>query len=577
MTSTLGRSNRHVPSDDDHLDPERFRILVATAARVPAVTLAVVATVVVTTMVVANSDLTGIYAAIAGTWLALHQVTLTIDDTSLGVLPLLPTLVLVWRSARGCAVAADAVAEHSGDALDRQDVARITAAALAGPLTVTVVALVVMQDAASVLPVSPPNAGAALAWVTGIYVVAAMLGIGSRIWRPITRYYGVPAWLVLAFRPAVRVLLGMFAMGGVLLVGGLLWSWNEVGDLLERGDHWTGVLGLTVMSILYLPNVIIAAAAVLAGSTVDFGAMRLSLFEATGGDLPALPVLAAIPAGPAASFWPVLLAVPATVGALLGRFAAQRTLQAQADGDDVGSTDAAWTVLSAAGGAGVVAAVLTWVAGGPLGVFGVVGANWWLAGILVFAWTGLLGVITAQLLMWREGRFAAAALRADSGAGDGPEDDSTEDDSTEDDSTEDDSEDTVDADTDDRDGELGEQKALEAPAADTAADASPDPDGTETDGTETGGTETDATESETAESDIDESGTDEPAARAEADIVDAEIVEVDDRPEDATGKSEKAAKRNPETDENSAAENPAAENPAPENAEGENKAEKGAD
>lgn len=478
MISTLGRSTRHVPSDDDQLDPERFRILVATAARVPAVTLALVATIVVTTMVVANSDLTGIYAAIAGTWLALHQVTLTIDDTSLGVLPLLPTFVLVWQAARGCAMAADAIVDHSGYALDKQDVARITAATLAGPLTVTVIALVVIQDAAGVLPISPPNPAAALAWVTGVYLVAAVIGIGSRVWKPVTRYYGAPDWLVLAFRPAVRVLLGLFAMGGVLLVGGLLWSWEQVGDLLARGEHWTGVLGLTLMSILYLPNVMIGAAAILAGSTVSFGDMRLSLFEASGGDLPILPVLAAIPAGPAAAFWPVLLAVPATVGALLGRFAAHRTLQAHADGADVGSTDAAWTVLSAAGGAGVVVAVLTWVAGGPLGVFGVVGANWWLAGILVFAWAGLLGIITAQLLMWREGRLAAAALRAEA--------------------VSDEDRDTEDVPADEEDDA---PEAIEAPAPEAADDADDE-----------------------ADSEGDESG----------DIIDAEVVEID-----AAGDAEK--------------------------------------
>ncbi|MFD3810460.1 DUF6350 family protein [Rhodococcus sp. NPDC058639] len=425
MTSTLGRSTRHTPPEDGHLDPERFRILVGTAARLPSVTLAVVATVVVTTMVLANSDLTGIYAAVAGTWLALHQVTLTIDGTSLGVLPLLPTAVLVWLSARGSASAADAVMDYTGYQLEGHDAARITAATLAGPLTVTVVALVVMQDAAGVLPVASPNPAAALAWVTGLYLLAALLGIGSRLWRPLVLRYAVPEWLVLSVRPAARAVLGMFAVGGVLVVVGLLWSWTTLGGLLARGESWAGVLGLTVLSILYLPNLVIGASAVLAGSTAQFGQVRLSLFEASGGDLPALPILAAIPAGPAHALWPVLLAVPATVGALLGRFAAQRTLQAQADGAPVGSLDAARTVLAAAGFAGLVTAGVTWAAGGPLGIFGIVGATWWLAGVLLFAWAGLLGLIVAQLLMWREGRLAAAVLREDhpEPTGDKPADD----------------------------------------------------------------------------------------------------------------------------------------------------------
>ncbi len=529
MTSTLGRSTRHVPTDDDSLDPERFRILLGTAARVPAVTLAVVATIVVTTMVVANSDLTGIYAAIAGTWLALHQVTLTIDGTSLGVLPLLPTAVLVWQAARGCASAADALVENSGYALDRQDVSRITAAVLAGPLLVTAASLIVLQDAASVLPVTPPNAAAALTWVTGIYLVAALIGIGSRVWKPLVRYYSAPDWLVLAFRPALRVLLGMFALGGVVVVAGLLWSWNVVGELLARGDHWTGVLGLTVMSILYLPNVIIGAAAVLAGSTVHFGDIHLSLFEATGGDLPALPVLAAVPSGPAAAFWPVLLAVPATIGALLGRFAAQRTLQAKADGAPVGSADASWTVLAAAAGAGLVTALATWVAGGPLGVFGTVGANWWLAGILVFAWCGLLGIITAQLLVWREGRLAAAALRADTEvAEETPEDAADAADATE-------ADDTADAGADtELEAPEGETPALEAPVAEDADDADAD------DEEESSVEDTTAAEREVAEVDGDEAAAVEEDEAAEDDaesleddadaddVIDAEVVEVVD-------------------------------------------------
>ncbi|WP_413768680.1 DUF6350 family protein [Rhodococcus pyridinivorans] len=551
MTSTLGRSTRHVPTDDDSLDPERFRILLGTAARVPAVTLAVVATIVVTTMVVANSDLTGIYAAIAGTWLALHQVTLTIDGTSLGVLPLLPTAVLVGQAARGCASAADALVENSGYALDRQDVSRITVAVLAGPLLVTAASLIVLQDAASVLPVKPPNAAAALAWVTGIYLVAALIGIGSRVWKPLVRYYSAPDWLVLAFRPALRVLLGMFALGGVVVVAGLLWSWNVVGDLLARGDNWTGVLGLTVMSILYLPNVIIGAAAVLAGSTVRFGDIHLSLFEATGGDLPALPVLAAVPSGPAAAFWPVLLAVPATIGALLGRFAAQRTLQAKADGAPVGSADASWTVLAAAAGAGLVTALATWVAGGPLGVFGTVGANWWLAGILVFAWSGLLGIITAQLLVWREGRLAAAALRADTEV------------------AEETSEDAADAAEADDTADAGADGELEAPEGETPALKTPGAEGADADDEEESSIEdTTAAEREVAEVDgdeadeadeVDEVDEDE-AAEDDAesleedadadDVIDAEVVEVadeddaedDDEPdEEVANKAEKGA------------------------------------
>ncbi|WP_416062924.1 DUF6350 family protein [Rhodococcus indonesiensis] len=416
MTSTLGRSDRHTTPEDTSVEPEQLRILLGTAAKVPAVTLALIATLVVTTMVAASSDLTGIYAAIAGSWLALHQVTLTIDGVSLGVLPLLPTAVLVWLTARAARSATDGVVALGGRPLDRRNASRIAVAVLAGPTVITVAALIVIQDAASVLPVVTPNPASALAWVTALYLLGAGLGIGSRTWRPLASRYGVPSWLVAAVRPAARTVLGMFAAGGAVTVLALLWSWTVVGELIGRGGGAVGALGLTVLSVLYLPNVLIGAAAVVTGSTVQFGDVHLSLFEATGGDLPALPVLAVIPPGPAAPFWPVLLAVPATVGALLGRYVAQCHLEARARGERVSSTDAALTVVAAAALAGATTALATWAAGGPLGVFGVVGGNWWLAGVLVFAWTGLLGLVTSQLLLWRERRLAAADAARESAA-----------------------------------------------------------------------------------------------------------------------------------------------------------------
>ena len=493
MTSTLGRNPR-LPTNQDSTDPEQFRILLGTATRVPAVTMTLIVTIVVTTLVAAGSDLTGVYAAIAGGWLGLHQVGLTIDDTALGVLPLLPTAVLVALSARSCASTADAMVAHSGYALDGRDAARITAATLAGPLAVTVAALVVVQDASSVLPVSTPDPAPALAWVTGLYLLSSLLGVGSRMWRPLCDRYRVPEWLVDSVRPATRAVLGMFAMGGVLTVVGMLWSWQSVGDLLARGDSWIGVLGLLVVSILYLPNVMIGAAAVLAGSTVEFGDVRLSLFEASGGDLPALPVLAAIPPGPAPSFWPVALAVPATVGALLGRYVAKRNLEAQARGEYVSAGDGALTVLAASAEAGVVTALATWMAGGRLGFFGVVGANWWLAGILVFAWLGLLGLITAQLLLWREGKLAEAEAAHE------PE--------TDDPAEPDDSGEPATA------GGLDEPKAHEA-----APGADPDPESSDTDDTD----DPNVVDAEVVEDDEESEAKPDEKNAGDSDVVDVEI------------------------------------------------------
>ncbi len=68
-----------------------MRALLAVAFRPAGVTVVLLSALIVVTLVAANSDLTGTFGAIAASWLAIHQVPLTIDGTSLGVLPLIPT------------------------------------------------------------------------------------------------------------------------------------------------------------------------------------------------------------------------------------------------------------------------------------------------------------------------------------------------------------------------------------------------------------------------------------------------------------------------------------------------------
>jgi hypothetical protein len=198
-----------------------------------------------------------------------------------------------------------------------------------------------------------------------------------------------------------------------------------------------------------------------------------------------------------------MLAVPATVGALAGRFVAQRVLQAQADGVPVRSADASLTILATAAQTGIAIALLAWAAGGPLGIFGIVGSNWWLTGVLVFAWVGLLGLITAQLLMWREGKFAAAQALDD----DAFDDDAFADDTDEYD-TDDEYDDDLDFDDDDTDDEV---KAIEAPDSETA-DA--DTDDADTDDADTDDADTDDADDE----DIDD----------DPNVIEAEVVALED-------------------------------------------------
>ena len=63
------------------------------------IALVIIAALVLLQLLVANSDMTGAFGAIASIWLAVHQVPISIGGRELGVLPLLPMLAMVWGTA----------------------------------------------------------------------------------------------------------------------------------------------------------------------------------------------------------------------------------------------------------------------------------------------------------------------------------------------------------------------------------------------------------------------------------------------------------------------------------------------
>nr|WP_246045218.1 DUF6350 family protein [Rhodococcus oryzae] len=363
-------------------NPEQIRTLLAVALRPALVALALIAACILVTLVAANSDLTGTSGAIAASWLAVHQVQLTIGGASLGVLPLVPTILMIWSVARGCA---HAVTEQT----PRHEQLWVLGAALAGPLLVTAVALAVIKDASSVIALAPPNALAAFAWVLGVHLIGAGIGMGSKLWRPICARLGVPEWVRASARPALRVGLALLASGAALTAVALISSWAEVGELLEAGDGFGGALGLTLLSILYLPNLAVGSAAMLVGSTAHLGDASLSVFTVVGGPLPALPLLGAVPAGPSGGGWPALLLIPAALGIQLGRDCAHRA---------GGRAVAVRKVLVAAAAAALALGLLGFAAGGELGSFGTVGVDLATFTGLSFAWFAVFGSLTALVV-----------------------------------------------------------------------------------------------------------------------------------------------------------------------------------
>ncbi|WP_309230487.1 DUF6350 family protein [Nocardia sp. SYP-A9097] len=385
------------------LTPERARVLFLLAARASAFVLLIIFAVVFGTLLAAGSGLSGASGAISASWLAVHQVPLTIGRTGIGLWPLLPTGLMLWLVARDCAKAADHCAAEAD--CTPVDLAWIAGAAIGGPLLVTAVCLAVADDASAVLALQPPDTLVAFAWVIGLHLLAVIAGVGARHWRDFTDLLPIPLphWVVPGVRAGIRAVWRLLGVAAVLTVVSFLLHWSRIGDTYHSAGNIAGALGLTLLSLAYLPNALVDTAGVLLGGQVQIGAGSLSLFGIEGAPVPAVPLMAAVPSGPVAAWWLVFLLAPAAVGVLGGLDCGRGT-------DD--RPTAPWATLTSAAVAAVLIALLGGLAGGDLGTFGRIGPEVAISAALAFVWfavTGYVGMLGAR---W----FAPAAVGTAAGA-----------------------------------------------------------------------------------------------------------------------------------------------------------------
>ncbi|MGH3764643.1 MAG: cell division protein PerM [Pseudonocardiaceae bacterium] len=240
-------------------------------------------------------------------WLAAHHVPLTIDGASLGVLPLLLTLLVGALVARGAA----GVAARSG--LHQPADAGWVAGAIAGTHGVFGAILALVATPATVTA-DPALASVACALVAG---TAAMVGLARPCGLLPAALREAPDWV----RPGVDA--GLWGLAVLLATGlttvliALVVSAPDA--VAMSGADAGSVLGLIVLSLGYLPNAAIAGLSWLAGPGFSIGALSISPFAVHAGQVPSVPLLAALPQGPAQPWWGVCLVVPLLVGASVGR------------------------------------------------------------------------------------------------------------------------------------------------------------------------------------------------------------------------------------------------------------------
>ena len=324
-------------------------------------------------------------ATIGSLWMVVNLGTLNMTGALLGFLPLAPALIYIWATARR-------TTKIIGKSVSVRGLRVFIVLSLLIPLSMTLLAWFMLWDASKVFDMAAPNVGEALISTALVNGAAVVIGLRSRIWRALLLRRELPTWPVEAFRLAASFLLWMIVAGGVVALVYAATNMGAVVDSYGITSSLTGAIGLSLLALLYLPNIAIGAMAVLMGGEFHVGEGAVSLFTTTNVNLPPLPILAAVP-NQAIPGGPFFLAVTALVAVTtVYRFVKAR-----------GFIEA--PVALAVGSGAAVAFLgfcLSWLAGGELGVYGSAGALEWLFAAECAAWL-MVPALVFMLYVTRSG------------------------------------------------------------------------------------------------------------------------------------------------------------------------------
>lgn len=323
-------------------------------------------------------------------WLVSHRVPLDVAGGTIAIPPLLLTAGFAFLVARAAAVLA------RGQGVD--DVAGVGVVALAVGLPYAALATFVAAAAHSAAvrpsPFAALGTGLLLGCAAAAWGAARGAGLVREAWRRLPHLVRVPLG---AGAAAVAVLL---AGATLLLIAGLLAHATEVLHAARvLGGGGVAATGLVLLDLALLPNAAVCVLGYLAGPGFAVGAgTSISVSGAHAADLPALPLLAAVPSGPAPFAVQVLgIAVLVVAGTVAAWLVAR-------DGRPLLASMGLAALAGIA--AGVVAVVVAALAGGPAGPgrMSVVGTSPWQLGLVVAGEVAVVACGAAGALTWRRGR-----------------------------------------------------------------------------------------------------------------------------------------------------------------------------
>ena len=355
----------------------------AAAALPVIVVVLVLGALTLAVLVFTATGVDSLFAVVAVEWLVLNRVPLTVDTIELGFLPLLPPLLYVAILARQTrSVLADI--EQPGP---REAGAAVAGATGVG-LLLTVLASLLVGSAASDFAVRETSLPEALGWTLGVGLVGAGLGVWLYFRRDLREI--LPLWVRGGLHLGTAFVAALWAVAAALVTVGLLAALQPVGGVLEIGKDFVGMAALAGLSVAYLPNVVMAAAAPLVGGEAHLGQASYSVFAVSRGPMPEVPLAAALPTTDPHWAAQGLLLVTVLIAAGLARSVAHwfRTT--------VDAVKAAWL---AAAVVAVVMAVTPVVAGGQLGMLGTVGTGSLIAAAMALLIFGIIGSATVALAL----------------------------------------------------------------------------------------------------------------------------------------------------------------------------------
>jgi hypothetical protein len=322
----------------------------------------------------------------ADAWLLANGTPLHVDGTPFGLVPLGLAALPAYLLSRAGTSLARTVAVTDG-----REAARVTAALA---LAYAVLAVVVTGPATTA-HVSPTPGWAFLAAAT-LATVFGGLGVlrGAALWPAVRAALPEPLRLA-AHGGAVAA--AVVVTGAALLAGvALALSAGEAGLVL--GALGTGVVGtamLLVVSLAYLPNTIVWAAAFVIGPGFAVGSgTAVSAFAVRLHPVPALPLLAALPT--AANRWLVaLVLLPVAGGLLAGAVVGRRQV-------DVALGRLLGTAAATGAAAGLLVGLLCLISAGPAGAarMAAVGPSAWRVALALAAEVA----VPAMAAAWWTGR-----------------------------------------------------------------------------------------------------------------------------------------------------------------------------